>query len=189
MELASELDTPRSKIREAFRLLAQDKLVHIIPQRATTICKLNLGATIDSIFIIQSLLAAIMKDCMPIPAGVEKEISRLEQDLIKLDQKDTIEEDDFFDIDHQFYLTLCRARNFQRLTTIIFKEKIHIDRALRLVLKQQESCKPIISFYRQIFTGIREKNTESALMGLCGLANTLEDYSIKAEQYFPQYFQ
>jgi DNA-binding GntR family transcriptional regulator len=42
MELANELGIPRGKVREAFNLLSQDKLVQVIPQRCTTICKLEL---------------------------------------------------------------------------------------------------------------------------------------------------
>lgn len=189
MELANQLDTPRSKIREAFRLLAQDKLVHIIPQRVTTIAKLNLSATIDSIFIINSLLAAIIKDTMPVSGEIEVAIAKLEREMVSLEKADLVEDDDFFNIDHQFYLLLCKIKNFQRLTNLIFKEKIHIDRAMRLALKQQESCKPIIIFYRKILGSIRSGNRETALNALFELAKKFENYSFRAEKSYPEYFQ
>ena len=64
MDLAKELGTPRSKVREAFNLLAQDQLVQIIPQRCTTICKLDLGNILDSIFIVRSILIAVVIDVL-----------------------------------------------------------------------------------------------------------------------------
>ena len=188
LELATELATPRAKIREAIKLLAQDKLITVFPQRITTISKLDMRTTIDSIFIIKSLLAAIIKDPVPISAEMEVAIAKLEQEIACFEKEDGIKDDEFFEIDHQFYLLICKLKPFQRLTNIIFKEKIHIDRVIRLALKQQDDCKTIIFYYRQVLGGIRSGNREATLHSLEKLAKTVEYYSLRTEKYYPEYF-
>lgn len=188
LELATELAEPRAKIREAIKLLAQDKLVTVFPQRITTISKLDVRTTIDSIFIIKSLLAAIIKDPVPIPAETAVAIAKLEQEIARFEKEDWIKDDDFFEIDHQFYLLICKLKPFQRLTNIIFKEKIHIDRVIRLALNQQEDCRTIIVYYKQVLGGIKSGSKETTLHSLEQLAKTVEDYSLRAEKYYPEYF-
>src|SRR6187402_2170864 len=85
MDLANELGIPRGKVREAFNLLAQDNLVQVIPQRCTTICKLELSNILDSIFIIRSILIAIVKDVNSEQIAKELTIPLLRKNLLAIE--------------------------------------------------------------------------------------------------------
>lgn len=170
-------------------MLAQDKVVQIVPQSVTTISKLDLSSAVDSIFIIKSLLVAIVKDCAFISIETELAISKLKPEIISLKNQDRISDLDFFHIDEQFYLVLSNIKGFERLANIILKEKLHIDRILRLCLKQQESYKPIIRIYGDVLDSIQSNNSKTASDSLGELADILKENAFKAKKHYPEFFK
>ncbi len=188
MDLAKELGTPRSKVREAFSLLAQDNLVQIIPQRCTTICKLELASILDSIFIIRSILIAILKDVQS--SNIEKclAVTHLRDKMLALENCIVFSEDEFFAADHHFYLTLSGLNGFPRLNKIIFKEKLNIDRTLRLSDRRRSDYLPIAKLYRLVLDGLIIGAADKSIKAICELANTLEKYARAAAKNHPSLF-
>lgn len=189
MEVAKELGMPRGKIREAFNLLAQDKLVRIIPQRYTTICKLELGNILDSIFIVRSILIAVVKDVHSQQIEKELTISQLRDNLSVIENSTEFSNLDFFKVDYHFYLTLAGLNGFPRLNKIIFKEKMNIDRTLRLSIERPSDYIPIARLYGQILDGLLSGATDKSIKAICELANTLEGYANIAMKNYPRLFK
>jgi len=189
MELANELGIPRGKVREAFNLLSQDKLVQVIPQRCTTICKLELGNILDSIFIIRSILIAIVKDVHS--AHIEKELplAQLRANLLAIENDKNFSDVDFFKVDHHFYLTLSGLSGFPRLNKIIFKEKLNIDRTLRLSVKRQVDYITIAKLYGKVIDTLLAGAPDKSIKALCELANLLETYANTAIKNHPHLFK
>lgn len=189
MDLANELGIPRAKVREAFNLLAQDNLVHVIPQRCTTICKLELGNILDSIFIIRSISIAIIKDVKPEHIAKDLTIPQLRKSLLAIENNNLCSDFDFFKIDHQFYLALCRLSEFPRLNEIIFKEKINIDRTLRLSSERHRDYMPIARAYGKVIENLQLGAADKSIKTLCELASTLETYANAAIKNHPALFK
>lgn len=189
MDLAKELGTPRAKVREAFNLLAQDKLIQIIPQRRTTICKLELGNILDSIFIIRSILIAVVKDTLLQPLENEAIIRQLRENLSALETGSNHSELEFFKADHQFYLILSGLNGFKRLNKIIFKEKLNIDRILRLSTSKRQDYPIIAKLYGKVLDGIVSGDFEKPIKALCELASALEEHAHLAAKNHPELFK
>lgn len=180
MELANELGIPRGKVREAFNLLSQDKLVQVIPQRYTTICKLELGNILDSIFIVRSILIAIVKDVHAEHLKKELAISKLRENLQAVENSKSFSDVDFFKVDHHFYLILSGLSGFPRLNKIVFQEKLNIDRTLRLSVRKQEDYIPIARLYGKVLDNLLSGAPDTSIKALCELATILEAYASKA---------
>lgn len=189
MEVAKELDTPRRKVREAFNLLAQDKLVQVIPQRYTTICKLELGNILDSIFIVRSILIAVVKDVHSQKIEKELTISQLRDNLLAIENGVEFSNLDFFKVDYHFYLTLAGLNGFPRLNKIIFKEKMNIDRTLRLFIGRPGDYIPISRLYGKILDDLLSGATDKSIKAICELADTLEEYANTAMNNHPHLFK
>ncbi|HTF95464.1 MAG TPA: GntR family transcriptional regulator [Cellvibrio sp.] len=189
MDLAKELGTPRSKVREAFNLLAQDQLVQIIPQRCTTICKLDLGNILDSIFIVRSILIAVVKDVHS--QNIEKEltISQLREDISTLEKNAAFLDTDFFKVDHHFYQALSGLNGFPRLNKIIFKEKVNIDRTLRLSIGRRSDYASIVKLYGNVLDGLLAGAPEKSIKAICEIASTLEKYANMTAKFHPTLFK
>lgn len=189
MDLAKELGTPRAKVREAFNLLEQDKLVQIIPQRCTTICKLELGNILDSIFIVRSILIAVVKDVHS--QNIEKEltITQLRESLSALEDGAVFSDADFFKADHHFYLTLSGLNGFPRLNKIIFKEKLNIDRTLRLSIGRRSDYIAIAKLYGKVLDGLLAGAPDKSIKAICEISGTLEKYANIAMKCHPSLFK
>lgn len=189
MELANELGIPRGKVREAFNLLSQDKLVQVIPQRCTTICKLELGNILDSIFIIRSILIAIVKDVSSTHIEKELVLAQLRTNILAIENDKNFSDVDFFKVDHHFYLTLSGLSGFPRLNKIIFKEKLNIDRTLRLSAKRQVDYIAIAKLYGKIIDTLLAGAPDKSIKALCELASLLETYANTAIKNHPHLFK
>jgi len=189
MDLATELGIPRGKVREAFNLLAQDNLVQIIPQRCTTICKLELGNILDSIFIVRSILIAIVKDVHSEHIAKDLTVPQLRKRLLAIEHGGDFSDFDFFKIDHHFYLTLTELSGFPRLNKIIFKEKLNIDRTLRLSAERQGDYIPIAKIYGKVLDTLLSGAADKSIKALCELASVLETYANLAKKNHPVLFK
>ncbi|PUA29915.1 MAG: hypothetical protein B0W54_05065 [Cellvibrio sp. 79] len=189
MDLAKELGTPRSKVREAFNLLAQDKLVQIIPQRCTTICKLDLANILDSIFIVRSVLIAVVKDVHAQHIEKELTVTQLRESLLILEGGDIFSDADFFKADHHFYLTVSGLNGFPRLNKIIFKEKLNIDRTLRLSIGRRGDYIAIAKLYGKVLDGLLAGAPDKSIKAICEISDTLEKYANMAVKCHPSLFK
>lgn len=188
MDIAKELGTPRAKVREAFNLLEQDKLVQIIPQRCTTICKLDLVSILDSIFIVRSILIAVVKDVNSQHIEKEPIIAQLRESLSALEGGTAFSDEDFFKADQHFYLALSGLNGFPRLNKIIFKEKINIDRTLRLSIGRRADYIAIAKLYRSVLDGMLAGAPEKSIKAICELSGTLDKYANVAVKFHPSLF-
>ncbi len=167
-------------------MLAKHELVQP-PQPIAPLPTLDLNRAIDSIFIIQSLLIAIAKECV-ISIETDKEISKLKQEITFLENIGHVTNLNFSYIDSQFYFLLSNANGFQRLATIISKEKSHIDRFIRLFVRRQESYKLIINAYKNVLHGIQIKNATTATSALFNLGKIIKEHMLTAEENYPEFF-
>lgn len=170
-------------------MLAHNTLIKVVPHPVTSIPTLDFDNIIGSIFLIKSLLLAIIKEYTPTSEETAITIATLRQEIFSLEKKDKIYDIDFARIDTQFYLVLSQQHELKQLTKLMLKEKLHVDRMLRLFLRHEEEYKPIIRIYEDILSSIQLNNITSASNALCELAKTLEEYAFKAEKYYPEFFK
>lgn len=169
-------------------MLAKNNFIHRF-HGVAKISKLDLNSTIDSIFIIESLLSAIVKDCSPVSGDTAVAVSKLMQDIWLLEKKDSISDADFFYIDKNFYAILTDIHGFHRVANIILKEKLHLDRTFRLFVKGKESYTPILRAYGAILCGVQENHSKKSLHALCELSELLKQRVMTAKQSYPEFFQ
>lgn len=189
MELAAELGTPRAKVREAFTLLEQDNLIQIIPQRSTSVCKLDLAKILDSIFIVRSVLIALVKDALQNPIQHRNKLAELRQRVLSIENGGSFSKPEFFNVDQQFYAALAELNGLQRLNQMIVKEKLNIDRILRLSLAKRSDYLAVARLYRQVLDGVLCGDFERPIKALCELANVLETYARQASNNHPHLFE
>lgn len=157
-------------------------------QYITKLSKLEFNTAIDSIFIIKSLLIAILKDCGSISGDNKAAISKLMHEILYLENKDTISDVDFFYIDTHFYLILTNIKGFHRVANIIVKEKSQVDRVLRLFMSGTESYMSIIRIYSQILCGVQSDNTQKSLSALGELYDLIKECMASAKSRHPEFF-
>lgn len=189
LDLARDLETTRAKIREALRMLAQDKLVQIIPQRVTTIARLDLANIQDSLFIIESLLVAVIKDSLPLEPEKNNQVAKLQQAMLALTQAAELPSAEFLELTERFYWVLSGVKGYERLTKIIFREKVHLDRVLRLSLQKQADYREICTACTQVLESVQLNQLAASLTALSTLMRVFESCSHRARSNHAELFQ
>jgi len=95
---------------------------------------------------------------------------------------------DFYYRDAQFYLILSKASGFDRVTHIIAREKLHIERVLRLSLKSHLDFDSIKYFNQGILEGMKSQQATTSRRYVLELADELERRVILAKQRYSYYF-
>ncbi len=160
-------------------MINQNELIQTTPQQlAATSTTATSGAT-DSIFIVKSLLSAVIKDYLPASDEAVVAMSKLRQEITILLGEDNISYSYFAYIDTQFYLMLSMLKGYHRLAMLILNEKRHIDVAIGDAIKTQENYKKIFMAYANILDGIQSNNYNEASRALGELSKTLRTLMLK----------
>ena len=187
-DLASIFKAPQAMLQDVFLQLAQHKIIHITSPEAAVIAHINLTTTANSIFIIKSLLTAIITEANPAHIKKDNGIAQLQAHLSQYKDK-PISSSDFFKLTNEFYFALSQLFNFQRVTNIIFAENFHIERILRLTLKCQTDYLAMICLYAKIAENLNAAQFARAITAVCEFASTLEEHTLLAKMNHSVFFE
>jgi len=181
----SVLGYPKDMASEAFISLEQDKLIQVASPSEATVVKLDANTIAEAIFIIKSIISAIISVYSPVEN--EKLISALKDRICLL--KNNISTDEFFNLDNQFYLTLSQLAGFPGVTDILFKERLHIERVLRLSFRAKSGYQTLVSVYMKVLLGMESNQPAVALMAVTDMVCILEQHAAMAKNNYPEFFQ
>lgn len=137
-ELAAELGTSRTPVRESLILLAQEDLVQIFPKVGTFVSRVDPERVADAQFLREAVELASLDD---IPAEPDPEqVGALWENLAQQQQADD-DPDAFFLLDEDFHLGLLRLAGHERTWPTVVAAKGHLDRARRLGLTENPSMR------------------------------------------------
>lgn len=135
-EIAAELGTSRTPVRESLILLAQEDLVQIFPKVGTFVSRVDPKRVADAQFLREAVELASLDD---IPAEPDPEqVEALWENLAKQQQADS-DPEAFFLLDEDFHLGLLRLAGHERTWPTVVAAKGHLDRARRLGLTENPS--------------------------------------------------
>ncbi len=161
-ELAAELGTSRTPVRESLILLAQEDLVQVFPKVGSFVSRVDPKRVADAQFLREAVELASLEDIpsTPDPAQVEA----LRENLSK-QQLANNDPDAFFRLDEDFHLGLLRLAGHERVWPTVVAAKGHLDRARRLGLTENPSM--------QAFRDQHVDVLEALLQGEPGQARSL----------------
>ncbi|WP_258804382.1 GntR family transcriptional regulator [Pseudarthrobacter sp. NS4] len=137
-ELAAELGTSRTPVRESLILLAQEDLVQIFPKVGSFVSRVDPERVADAQFLREAVELASLDDmpAAPDPAQVEALRENLANQQLADNDPET-----FFRLDEDFHLGLLRLAGHERIWPTVVAAKGHLDRARRLGLTENPSMK------------------------------------------------
>lgn len=161
-ELAAELGTSRTPVRESLILLAQEDLVQIFPKVGSFVSRVDPERVADAQFLREAVELASLHD---IPAAPDPtQVQALRENLAKQQLADD-DPDAFFRLDEEFHLGLLRLAGHERVWPTVVAAKGHLDRARRLGLTENPSMK--------VFRDQHAEVLEALLRGEPGQARSL----------------
>ncbi|WFE76814.1 GntR family transcriptional regulator [Roseinatronobacter sp. S2] len=132
-EVAAQLGVSRQPVRDAFYRLSQLGLIHIRPQRATTVAPISKDAIVQAYFIRSALEEATMRVAAeklePVHITALQDILNRQEDALRANDKTG-----FHALDDQFHHDICTYAGLGFGWALIKDNKGHMDRARYLSL-------------------------------------------------------
>jgi len=159
--LSQALNISRPPIREAFRTLASEGLVLLVPRKGVYVTKLSIRE-VKEIYQMKSMMESFATR-LAIPIAEEKEILELDSILNLMEEK--IKEDNFKEIQKlniKFHRKMIKMSKNQKLINLYESIVLPIRRYQRIGLSAPSSWEISLKEHRDIAQAIKSKDIDLA---------------------------
>lgn len=137
-ELAAELGTSRTPVRESLILLSQEGLVQVFPKVGSFVSRVDPARVADAQFLREAVELASLDDVPDEPDP--SQVAALWENLARQQHTDD-DPDAFFPLDEDFHQGLLKLAGHENTWPTVAAAKGHLDRARRLGLGENPSMK------------------------------------------------
>lgn len=160
-QLSQALNISRPPIREAFRTLASEGLVTLVPRKGVYVTKLSIREVKETYEL--KIMMESFATRLAIPTIEEEEILKLNSILDSMEER--IKEDNFKEIQRlniKFHRRMIRMSKNQRLINLYESIILPIRRCQRLGLSAPSSWEVSLKEHRNIVKAIKSKDIDLA---------------------------
>jgi len=160
-QVAKLLNISRPPIREAFRLLAAEGLITLVPRKGAFVSKMS-SQEVKEIYEMKSMMEGFATR-LAVPITEEKEVSELDSILKVMEQR--IKENNFKQIQRlniEFHRKMIKMSKNEKLIRFYESIVLPIRRYQRLGLSAPTSWKTSLQEHNNIVEAIRSKDIELA---------------------------
>jgi len=192
-EIAERLGVSRTPVREAFRLLANEQLIVIEPQRGTRIAPISANKVTEAWFVRERLEVGAFRLVAgkwneTVAAQYDKPLgSLLEEQAAAAQDRDALR---LLKLDEDMHRLVIEITGNQTLLQVVMQMRAHLNRVryLALTISGVEGLERIVSEHRSILEAIRRRDvarTEQLLEAhLSKLNGELPELKAQFREYF-----
>lgn len=160
-EMALTFDVSRTPVRESFVRLAQEGLVHVLPQRGTKVALIDPAYVEEARFMREQLEKAVIRlACVSFP---EEQLLQLKHNLML--QEESMEKHDgkqMFELDEAFHRTLFEGCQKLGIWSVMQQMNAHLNRSRRLWLNASSDWRHLYKHHQQMAAYIEAQDGERA---------------------------
>lgn len=157
-EIAERLEVSRTPVREAFRLLENEQLIEIRPQRGTLVRRISVRKVHEARFIREHLEEGAFRLAATVwqTQATADDEANLEK-LLKMQEAAASENDaeELLRLDEAFHRAIMSVTQNETLLQVIGHMRAHLNRVRYLALKESRHMSRIPEEHREIMEAIR----------------------------------
>ncbi len=169
-EIAKQIGTSRTPVREAFIRLADEGHVVVVPQLGTFVAPIDLAEVVEAVFIRENLESAAAIDCIPrmnphLAGRIDSVLERQRHAVERADQAA------FLETDASFHRLLFEAGGHRRAWSVVELARRHLDKVRILQLQtwadgsdpsapEGASLAGAMAQHRRIFAAVQSGDAE-----------------------------
>lgn len=186
-EISQKFNVSRTPVREAFIKLSNIGLVDIIPQRGTSVCKIDLKRVKEERFLREAIEIAVIAEF--VKTCTESDIVEIEANIKK--QELALKEQDyasFMNLDDEFHYLFFKLSNKKRCyeATRSFYGHYHRIRYMSMYITGVTS--KLINQHKSIIEAIKTKDIEKTQEKLKDHLRKIMVEESQLKEKFPNYF-
>jgi DNA-binding GntR family transcriptional regulator len=190
-ELSEALNVSRTPIREAIRLLVNEQLLDVLPQRGTRIAKISERKVGEARFIREHLEIGAFRVAARL--WNDDEHQQVKETIIGLleKQKAAADAEDialFLQLDESFHQAIMGMIGNSTLLQVIYHMRGHLNRVRFLALQQFKHMDRVIDEHRDLFASIEQRDEALTLQRLERHLGKLDHELPELRSAYPNYF-
>lgn len=187
-DISDRWDVSRSPVRDALIKLGKEGLVEIIPQKGTTVSKIDIKRVQEERFLRESLEEKAMR--LFIPVVSDSNIAQLnyfiEMQKVSLKSNDF---ENFIEFDDEFHSLFFKSIERNMCWDIIQSMSGHYKRIRLMSLWDSDILTKVVSQHEDIVKFIREKDTENTIELLLRHLVKISNEEAEMVKKYPEYFK
>ncbi len=187
-KVATKLSVSRTPVREAFIRLQRDGLVDIVPQKETSVSRIDFSKVEQERFIRESLESANVD--LLVQKISKNDIHELELNLEQ--QRETVTNCDYntlFKLDNAFHAYLFKVTGQELSWETIEQNSNHYGRVRVISVWNKEIMMETILQHQKILSAIQEQSVEYAKIYVKTHLHRLENQVQQLINDYPDYFE
>jgi DNA-binding GntR family transcriptional regulator len=162
--IARRYSTSRQPVREAFIKLAEERLVHIQPQRGTFVVKISVADVLDARFVREAIEIAVTRE-----AATSAPLSAIQELRSLIEKQQAIppgHSSEFLALDEEFHRALALSVGHAHAWRVIESIKAQMDRIRYLSLDDVTPIHLLIEQHERIVNGIEAGDPAGAMAAM-----------------------
>lgn len=160
-ELTELLGVSRTPVREALARLREERLVVVVPQRGTFVCRIDPEAVADASFVREAL------ECNAIRLATERvtpaDVEALRENIGAQERADAADDSEAFDrLDDDLHHRLCGLSGREVAWRLSQRARGQLDRVRRLSLPEPGYRAEMIAEHRAVLEAVAAGDPETA---------------------------
>lgn len=188
IEVARQFDVSRQPVREAFIRLADNGLLLVRPQKATTVRRFSNQRILQARFIRSAVECDVLR--LVCRKGLGKHQARLERALAAQDK--ALKDQDverFHDLDYDFHKALCDAADSPFVFGTIADNKAQVDRLCMLSLAEPATMDELFADHQDIMAALVAQDEPAVLKAITHHLSRLDDVVTGIRRSHAEYFE
>jgi len=163
--IAEGFGVSRTPVREAFKRLAEDGFLDVIPQVGTFVARIDLQAVRDNHFIRETLECRIVELCaLRVDAAARRALrANLAEQSAAVAAHDPA---GFFRADEALHVLLARTAGHENAWQVIHQAKSQLDRVRRLSLADPDRSRRRLKEHRAIVASVARGDATGAVAAM-----------------------
>jgi GntR family transcriptional regulator, rspAB operon transcriptional repressor len=191
-ELAEALQVSRTPIREGIRLLVNEELLEVLPQRGTQVALISEQKVSEARFVREQLETGAF--CMVARSWIPSDRREEKNALLRLieEQRRAAESGDnvrFLTLDESFHRTILELTGNRTLLNVVSSMRGHLNRVRYLALREYLHMRPLVEEHERLLAAV-ETRKEEEISRLMAMHFEKLDYQVpELKRAYPQYFK
>lgn len=186
--LAAGLGVSRTPVREAVLQLADEGLLHVVPQAGTFVARIRVEAVREAQFVREALETAALARGVGNLSAADADRLRANLAVQRRAEADG-DRDRFYRLDQEFHRIILDLSGHPRVWRIAQRIRAHMDRVRRLSLPEPEVVSNLIDQHEVIANHLMDGDGASADAALRDHVRLVASNLPRLIEQYPDYFE
>ncbi len=162
-EIAEQCGASRTPVREALLQLRQVGLLTTQPSRGHFVTRLSKASILEARFLREAIEVANVERICDITLSPQADEAL--QDNLLLQEEAVVRHDEhqFSELDDQFHSIIAKATGFPRVSTVLEREKVPLDRLRVLCLNNAAHMRSLHNEHSEIYAALQNHDADKAI--------------------------